>query len=146
MSTGDLSGSPLPLITLICQRSCRRGASRALSRIGQVGANGDTPRHRHTGTLMQWCGQHPPRDNRRWATGWRRPADIGGIPRLAAEHPFIALRQVGDECAADPQGPMHGEYRKCGAAVYAAPDWDAGHDVHLSDIEIEAGPGLVAAS
>jgi len=41
---------------------------------------------------------------------------------------------------------MRGDYRKCGAAVYAAPDWDAGHDVHLSDIEIEAGPGLVAAS
>jgi DNA-binding HxlR family transcriptional regulator len=60
---------------------------------------------------------------------------------------ITALRQWGDDWAADPEGPpVRGTHRSCGAAVHARLRCDAGHDVEPRDIVVEAGPGLIAAS
>ena len=60
---------------------------------------------------------------------------------------ITALQQWGDDWAADPQGPsVRGTHRSCGGAVRARLRCDAGHDVEPADIEIEAGPGLIAVS
>ena len=60
---------------------------------------------------------------------------------------ITALRQWGDDWAADPEGPpVRGTHRTCGAEVHARLRCDAGHDVEPRDIRIEAGPGLITAS
>ncbi|MDJ0345867.1 helix-turn-helix domain-containing protein [Streptomyces sp. H10-C2] len=60
---------------------------------------------------------------------------------------ITALRQWGDDWAADSTGPsVRATHRECGSPVHARLRCDAGHDVDQRDIEITAGPGLIAVS
>jgi DNA-binding HxlR family transcriptional regulator len=60
-------------------------------------------------------------------------------------YPVItALRQWGDTWAADEHGPsIRATHRRCGEPVHAVLRCAGGHDVADSEVEIEAGPGLL---
>jgi len=66
---------------------------------------------------------------------------------LALQPVITALRQWGDEWAADPAGPaVQVLHRDCGAPVRACVRCAAGHDVPAGEVVFEAGPVLIAAS
>jgi DNA-binding HxlR family transcriptional regulator len=58
---------------------------------------------------------------------------------------IVALREWGDAWAADPAGPpLRTVHRECEATVRVRLVCDEGHAVAPEELEIQAGPGLVA--